>query len=106
LRFEILVPLHDNEGVAVDVRKIFAFIVEVRQRYQACRTQPTAPHLGWWAEEATADAAVFRDWTVMVTVDTDPAEEHVQWFRDLKRRMEQEFRQIVIYVAVVQIHWL
>ena len=101
-RFEILIPLYDNAGAPIAPEKIWGVFAEIFSKYGACRTQPLAPHLGWWVEEAES-STVYKDWTLMFAIDVDPTEENITWFRNLKQQLAATFNQLEIYIAGMEI---
>jgi hypothetical protein len=106
-RFELLLPLYDNAGQPIPPQHLLDVRVQLMERYGACRTQPSAPHLGWWQDpDMDREPAVYEDWALMFTVDTNRTADEVSWFADLKPRLLDTFQQLEIYLAVTEIFWL
>jgi len=42
----------------------------------------------------------------MFTIDVDPMEENVIWFRNLKQQLAATFNQLEIYIAGMEIFWV
>jgi hypothetical protein len=105
-RFELLIPLTDNQGKPVDVHKLRQVFVTLVEYCGGCRLQPLAPYFGEWLDQTAQPPQSYKDWTLLFTVDTDRAEEYLAWFRERKQEWAEEFQQLEIYLAVTEIFWL
>lgn len=101
-RFEILIPLADNEGRLFPSAKIQRVGETLLARFSGCRCQPFAPHLGLWKFRGH----VYREGFLLFSADGPRADENLDWMLALKKRLKQQFDQIDIYMAVAELLWL
>lgn len=101
-RFEILIPLADNEGRLFAPDKIQRVGDALLARFSGCRCQPFAPYLGLWKFRGH----VYREGLLLFTVDGPRADESLDWMLAFKKRLKQQFGQIEIYLAVTELLWL
>jgi hypothetical protein len=101
-RFEVLIPLADNEGHAFPWSKIERVSHALLERFEGCRSQPLAPFLGMWRHRGT----VYREGLLLFTVDAPRSDESLEWMTQYKKRLKRLFNQIEIYVAVTELVWL
>jgi len=101
-RFELLVPLADNEGRPFPWSKIERVGDSLIRRFGGCRCQPLAPHLGLWKH----DGVIYREGLLLFTVDTPRSDESLDWMLDYQQRLKRQFHQLEIYVAVSELLWL
>ena len=106
-RFEFLVPLFYNDGTPIEAEHIDRALHDLMQRFGAYRYQPTAPYEGAWTDVGAKQSnLVYRDRSMLLTVDTDRDESIVQWFTEFKLRLAELLRQLEIYITVTEIFWL
>lgn len=101
-RFELLIPLADNQGRPFSWPKIGRVGNTLLRRFGGCRCQPLAPHLGLWA----AQGIVYREGLLMFTVDAPRSDESLDWMLAYKQRLGRQFGQLEIYLAVTELLWL
>lgn len=101
-RFELLIPLADNEGRPFPWPKIERVGNTLMERFEGCRCQPLAPHLGLWRYRGI----VYREGLLLFTVDSPRADESLDWILAYKNRLKRQFSQVEIYLAVTELLWL
>jgi hypothetical protein len=101
-RFEVLIPLADNEGRPFAWSKIERVSSAFLARFEGCRPQPLAPFLGMWMHHG----AVYREGLLLFTVDAPRSDESLAWMVRYKERLKRLFDQIDIYLAVTELLWL
>lgn len=101
-RFELLLPLTDNEGNPFEPEIFFQVQQDLLERFSGYRCQPLAPHLGAWTEEETT----YYDQLLMFTVDAPRSNESLDWFLEYKEHLKVRFRQMEIYLAISEVLWL
>jgi hypothetical protein len=101
-RFEILVPLADNEGRRFAPSKIQRVGETLLAHFTGCRCQPFAPYLGMWK----FGDDVYREALLLFTVDAPREDQSLDWMLSFKKRLKQQFGQIEIYMAVTELLWL
>jgi len=90
-RFELLLPLMDNQGN--EFAKFFQVQGELLDRFGGYRCQPMAPFVGAWREEE----ATYQDRLLMFTIDAPRSNDSLDWFVAYKRRLKRRFQQVEIY---------
>lgn len=100
-RFELLIPLADNEGKLFSQAKITRVAETLLKRFGGCRSLPL-PHVGFWEHEGY----VYHEGTLLFTVDAPRSDESLDWFLSYKRRLKRQFQQIAIYLAITEVLWL
>lgn len=98
-RYELLLPLYDNDGNMIDPNEIARVRQRLREKFGGLRFQPAAPDHGAWEHEGQ----VYEDIAVLLTVDGPQEEEDVRWFLAYKEELKRIFRQIEIYLAVSEV---
>jgi hypothetical protein len=101
-RFELLIPLFDNEGQAFEPGKILSVHNKLLERFSGCRMEPLSPHVGSWQEAGI----IYHDQLLMYTVDAPRENASLDWFQEYKENLKKEFRQVEIYLAVSEVLWL
>jgi hypothetical protein len=101
-RFEVLIPLADNEGRPSPWSKIERVGNALMERFEGVRSQPLAPHLGLWQYRGV----VYRESLLLFTADAPRSDESLDWMLDYQQRLKRQFKQIEIYVAVTEVLWL
>jgi hypothetical protein len=101
-RFELLLPLTDNEGNPFEPDAFFQVQKNLLDQFGGYRCQPLAPHIGAWTEEAIT----YYDKLLMFTVDAPRADESLDWFIAYKEHLKPQFQQVEIYLAVGEVLWL
>lgn len=101
-RFELLLPLFDNEGNAFEPETFFDVQRRLLARFGGYRCQPLSPHFGAWMNEETT----YYDKLLMFTVEAPRSDESLDWFLEYKARLINEFQQVEIYLAVSEVLWL
>jgi hypothetical protein len=101
-RFEVLIPLADNEGRPFPWSRIEGVSTRLPKRFGGCRSQPFAPHLGLWKYRGV----VYREGLLLLTVDAPRADASLEWMLAFKQRLKRQFQQLEIYVAVTELLWL
>jgi len=100
-RFELLIPLADNEGNRFASEEIRRVRNDLLKQFGGCRSQPMSPYIGSWVEEDI----IYHDELVMFTVDAPRTDESLDWFQEYKQILKNAFRQIEIYLAVGEVIW-
>jgi hypothetical protein len=101
-RFEMLIPLADNEGHPFPWSKIERVGNTLMEQFEGCRSQPLAPHLGLWKYRDI----VYREPLLLFTVDAPRSDESLDWMLAYKQRLKRQFKQVEIYLAVTEVLWL
>lgn len=101
-RFELLIPLADNSGDPFPWSKIERVSQALLQRFDGCRSQPLAPHLGFWKYRGV----VYREGLLLFTVDAPRSDDSLVWMIAYKERLKRQFSQLEIYLAVLELLWL
>jgi hypothetical protein len=101
-RFEMLIPLADNEGRAFPWPKIERVGNTLLDQFEGCGCQPLAPHLGLWKHRGI----VHREGLLLFTVDSPRSDESLDWMVAYKQRLKRQFNQAEIYLAVTELLWL
>ena len=92
-RYEILLPLRFNDGIAVPDAIIGEVIVAIREQFGAASFEPQNIR-GVWQHEGT----VYRDDLVRVFADVADTQENRTWFRVFKERLKRDFQQLDIWL--------
>src|SRR5260221_5488916 len=87
-RYEVLLPLHFNDGHAVPDDSIAQTLLELEQRFRAisCETQVIQ---GIWENKGQT----YRDELVRVFVDVADNQENRRFFVRCKKQLKKRFRQ-------------
>jgi len=101
-RFELLIPLLDNEGQPFEPERILSVHDKLLERFGGCRMEPLSPHIGSWTEAEQ----IYHDQLLMYTVDAPREDASLSWFEEYKEYLKSEFKQIEIYLAVSEVLWL
>ena len=101
-RFELLIPLFDNEGQLFEPEKILSVHDKLLERFGGCRMEPLSPHIG----SSIESEQVYYDQLLMYTIDAPREDASLNWFQDYKESLKIEFKQVEIYLAVSEILWL
>lgn len=101
-RFELLIPVADNQGRPFPWPKIERVSSTLLERFEGCRSQPLTPYLGFWKFRGR----VYREGLLLFTVDAPRADESLGWMLAYKERLKRQFQQIDIYLAVSELLWL
>jgi len=101
-RFELLIPLFDNEEQPFEPDKILSVSDKLLLRFGGCRMEPLNPHIGSWIEAERT----YYDQLLMFTVDTPREDASLDWFLEYKEHLKTEFKQVEIYLAVSEVLWL
>ena len=101
-RFELLIPLLDNEGQPFEAEKIVSVRNQLLSRFGGCRMEPLNPHIGSWTEAEQ----MYHDQLLMYTVDAPREDASLDWFIEYKESLKTEFKQVEIYLAVSEVLWL
>ncbi len=101
-RFELLIPLLDNEGQPFEAEKIVSVRNQLLSRFGGCRMEPLNPHIGSWTEAEQT----YHDQLLMYTVDAPREDASLDWFIEYKESLKTEFKQVEIYLAVSEVLWL
>ncbi len=101
-RFELLIPLADNEGQPFPAARIEQVSDILVQRFKGCRCQTTSPYLGSWEHRGH----LYREDLLLFTVDAPRSDESLSWILRFKNRLKRQFKQIEIYLAVSEMLWL
>ena len=101
-RFELLIPLFDNEGHPFEPEKILSVHDKLLERFGGCRMEPLSPHIGSWTEAGR----IYHDQLLMYTVDAPREDASLDWFQGYKESLKTEFKQVEIYLAVSEVLWL
>jgi hypothetical protein len=101
-RYELLLPLYDNEGHPIDPLEITRVREQLGAKFGGYRFQPTAPYHGSWEDAGVT----YEDVALLFTVDGPREEADLYWFHDYKEELKKAFRQVEIYLAVSEIIWL
>jgi hypothetical protein len=101
-RFEILIPLADNQGKPFPASKIEHVSEKLVERFRGCRCQPLAPFVGSWKHRGH----VYRDNLLLFTVDAPRSDDSMTWMLAFRDRLTTQFSQIEIYLAVTELLWL
>ena len=90
-RYEVLLPLHFNDGHAVPDDLIAQTLLELEQRFRAisCETQVIQ---GMWENKGQT----YRDELVRVFVDVADNQENRRFFVRCKKQLKKRFRQLEI----------
>ena len=93
-RYEILLPLRFNDGLAVPADLVGEVVVSLRERFGAasCETQTIR---GFWQHQGV----VYRDDLVRAFVDVPDTPENRAWFVTLKERLKRDFQQLDIWIV-------
>ena len=101
-RFEILIPLADNQGRPFPWSRVEQVGTALLRRFEGCRCQPMAQHLGLWKFKEI----VYREGLLLFTVDGPRNDESLDWMLAYKQRLKKRFGQLEIYLAVTDLLWL
>ncbi len=101
-RFELFIPLADNQGRPFPWSKIERVSHTLLERFGGCRSQPLAPHLGLWSHRD----AIYREGLLLFTVDVPRADASLDWMVAYKERLKRQFNRVEIYLAVAELLWL
>ena len=100
-RYEILLPLKYNDGTHVEPEKFQETRRELVNRFGAL-TMDASPLHGRWMSSATE----YTDELIRFVVDTEATPETDAFFRDLKERLKERFRQLEIWITAYPIRVL
>jgi hypothetical protein len=101
-RFEVLVPMADNQGRLFPSARLERVGDTLLERFKGCRCQPFSPHRGSWKYRGHT----YRESQLQFTVDAPRSDESLQWMVAYKERLKRQFDQIEIYLAVTEVLWL
>ncbi len=101
-RFELLIPLADNAGRPFPWAKLERVANTLTRHFEGCRCQPLAPHLGMWRHRGI----VYREGLLLFTVDAPRSDESLDWMLSYKERLQRQFNQVAVYLAVTESLWL
>jgi hypothetical protein len=93
-RFEILLPLRFNNGLAVPAEVIADTLLELEQRFGAVSSE-TQTIRGLWRHEGQS----YRDDLMRIFVDAPDTEDSLGFVRDFKEKLKWRFQQIDIWVT-------
>jgi len=94
--------LANNEGRLFPPSKIEQVSETLVRQFQGCRCQPLAPFVGSWKKRGH----VYRDNLLLFSVDAPRSDESLNWMLSFKNRLQRQFNQIEIYLAVSELLWL
>ena len=101
-RFELLIPLADNQGRRFPWPKIERVSAALLEPFEGCRSQPLTPYMGLWRYRGV----VYREGLLLFIVDAPRSDESLDWMRNFKERLKKQFGQVDIYLAVTELLWL
>ena len=101
-RFEILIPLADNRGRPFPWARVHEVALELRDRFEGCRTQSLAPYLGMWKYRGK----IYQEGFVLIVAEAPRSDDSLNWMLTYKQRLKKQFRQIDVYLAVSEVMWL
>lgn len=95
---EILLPLYYNDGTPVEFAKFQQTLFELTEKFGGCRATPTdeVAYEGLWKYRGV----VYRDLIKTVLIEAPCRSSNYEWLARYKRRLEDRFQQIEIYVKV------
>jgi len=93
-RYEILLPLHYNDGSEVGEDQRNAMLAELEAQFGGWTMLP-GPVRGVWMEKQNR----FEDKSCLVFVDVDDTPSNRQWMRAFKDRVKVRFRQNEVYLV-------
>jgi hypothetical protein len=70
-RFELLIPLTDNQGRPFAWAKIERVSETLSERFEGCRSQPLTPHQGMWKFRRKT----YREGVLLFTADAPRSDE-------------------------------
>ena len=93
-RYEILLPLRFNDGIAVPADLVVGVVVSLRERFGAasCETQTIR---GFWQHQGET----YHDDLTRIFADVPDTPEHRAWFVTLKERLKRDFQQLDIWIV-------
>lgn len=101
-RFELLIPLADNQGRPFAWANIERVSATLLRRFEGCRSQPLTPYLGMWRFRGKE----YREGMLLFTADAPRSDESLAWVLSFKERLKRQFKQVDIYLAVTELLWL
>jgi hypothetical protein len=93
-RYEILLPLHYNDGSEVSEDQLNAMLAELEAQFGGWTMLPR-PVRGVWMENQRR----FEDRSCLVFVDVDDTPSNRQWMIAFKERVRDRFRQNEVYLV-------
>ena len=100
-RYEILLPLKYNDGTSVEPEKFQETRRELVARFGAL-TMDAPPVAGLWV----SGGREYQDELIRFVVDTEATPDTDEFFRTLKERLKERFRQIEIWITAYPIRLL
>ena len=97
---QILLPVHDNSGVAFPPELYAKVHAELTDRFGGLTAFMRAPAQGLWKEE---DRTVHDD---IVVLEIMTAELDMVWWRDYRQSLETSFRQDTIIIRAQKLQLL
>ena len=93
-RYETLLPIRYNDGSPVEKAKHWLTTDEIVGRFDAATYEPQALQ-GIWSHEGRR----FEDQNARIFVDVEDTPENEEFFRQLKVRLKERFRQLDIWIV-------
>lgn len=100
-RYEILLPLRYNDGTSVEPEKFQQTKEELLERFQGITIDPGTIR-GLWVYQGEQ----FEDELIRFVVDVEDTPETEQFFRNLKERLKERFRQLDIWMTALPLRVL
>lgn len=97
-RYEILLPLHYNDGTPVEYQKFRFTRCELVDRFGATSVE-SAYVKGIWTHEGK----VFEDNTFRWIVDVEDSQEIIAFFTEWKETLKERFQQLEIWITYYDI---
>jgi hypothetical protein len=97
-RFEILLPLHFNDGREIPKEWLADAVLEIVDHFDAASYE-TQRVDGHWRNEGI----VYRDTLGRLVIDVPDLEENHAWMRDFKDRWERKTEQLELRMVSYQI---
>ncbi len=101
-RFEVLIPLADNEGNKFPAEQIIQVRDDLTAEFGGCRSQPLAPFIGTWVN----GSRLYIDELMLFVVDAPRTDASIDWFLQYKEHLLQQLCQVEIYLAMSELIWL
>ena len=98
-RYLILLPLKFPEGTPVPAGHIIDIQIELARRFGGATLEPGRVS-GMWVDEGQ----LVEDELVKLWTDLDDSSEVQSYMSQLRERLQQRFRQKVIYITAQRIH--
>ena len=93
-RYEVLVPLLFNDGVAVPETLVAETFTELRTRFGAASGETQVLH-----GVSEHKGVVYKDDLMRFVVDVSDTDEHLQFFKDFKERLKKRFQQWDVWIT-------